>query len=106
MKISLEIDLTKLDKSKIVEKSYKDKSGNNVTQKIYKADLVELKERKFVTEGDTWKLVKTHFLADPQTKEERDAKKPSNFIGSGFQFENKGQTETVTLDDVADGIPF
>lgn len=93
MKISLEINLSALDKSKIIEKTYKNKDGVSVTEKIYKADLVELNEKKFVAEGKDWIMKKTHFLADAQSKEEREAKAKSNFIGSGFVFERKDQQE-------------
>lgn len=89
MKISLEINLSALDKSKIVEKTYKNKEGQDVTEKIYKADLVELKEKKFIAEGKDWIMKKTHFLADPQSKEEREKETKVNFIGSGFMFEKK-----------------
>lgn len=91
MKISLNINLTALDKSKIVERKYKNSEGVEVVEQIYKADLVELKEKKFVAEGPTWIMRKTHFLADPQTREERLAKKKSNFLGEGFIFESKEQ---------------
>lgn len=106
MKISAELDLTKLDKTKIVEKKYKDKDGKEITQKIYKFDVVPLKEPKFVTEGEGWKMLKTHFLADPQTKEEREQKKSSNYIGSGFTFE-RGEKQP-TFNELAEdaGIPF
>lgn len=89
MKINIKLDVSKIDKSKIVEKTYKDKNGNEVTQKIYSFDAVPVKEEKFVAEGDTWIMKKTHFCAEAQTKEERDAKKPTNYIGEGFVFENK-----------------
>lgn len=88
-KISITLDVSKIDKSKIVDKVYKDKDGNEITQKIYKFDAVPCKEVKFVAEGDTWIMKKTHFMAETQTKEERDAKKPTNYIGDGFRFENK-----------------
>jgi hypothetical protein len=94
MKVSLNINLTALDKSKIVERKYKNSEGVEVVEQVYKADLVELKEKKFVAEGPTWIMRKTHFLSDPQTREERLAKKKSNFIGEGFIFESKEQETT------------
>lgn len=88
-KISITLDVSKIDKSKIVDKVYKDKEGNEIVQKIYKFDAVPVKEEKFVAEGDTWIMKKTHFMAEAQTKEEREAKKPTNYIGEGFRFDNK-----------------
>lgn len=106
-KINLTINLSALDKSKIIERKYKNKEGQEVTVKEYKADLVELLAPQFVTEGDTWTMNKTHFLADPQTKQERDMKVKSNFIGEGFQFSNKElkpepkSAQDINLDDMA-----
>lgn len=88
-KISITLNVSKIDKSKIFERTYKDKEGNDITEKLYKFDLIKGKEAKFVTEGDTWKMIKTHFGAETQTKEERDAKKKPNYVAEGFIFENK-----------------
>lgn len=102
MKISITLDVSKIDKSKIVDKVYKDKEGNEVVQKIYKFDAVPVKEEKFVAEGDTWIMKKTHFCAEAQTKEERDAKKPTNYIGEGFRFDTK-ETKPEPITDPSDG---
>jgi hypothetical protein len=91
MKISLEINLSAIDKTKIIDKSYKNKDGVTVNEKIYKLDLVELKEKKLVTAGADWIMNKTHFLVEPQTKEQREKKEKSKFLGSGFVFERKEQ---------------
>lgn len=99
MKINLTLNLSKLDKSKIIDNVYKDKDGNEVKEKLYKMEVVDLKLPKFVTEGATWKMLKTHFAVDPQTKEEREAKKPANFIGEGFTFESKVDNTFDALED-------
>ena len=106
-KISLTIRLNEIDKSKIVERTFTTRDGNTVTNKEYKLELVPLKEEKFVSQGDTWTLIKTHFLAEPQTKEEREAKVKSRIIGDGMEFRNKenpaevgeGQ-ESVNMEEV------
>jgi hypothetical protein len=46
MKIA--INLSKIDKSKIVERKYRNKEGKEVVEKIYNMELVSLKEKKFV----------------------------------------------------------
>lgn len=100
-KLTLKIDLSKLDKSKIKERKYTDKQGVEHTMKEYTMELVELKAPKFVAQGDTWTMEKTHFIVDLQTKEEREAKKPSNFLGDGVIFNKKGD-----YSQVADTIDF
>jgi hypothetical protein len=57
-------------------------------------EAVPLNEKKFVTEGDTWVMYKTHFIVEGQTKEEKQQKINGKYIGSGFQFEEKGTTNT------------
>lgn len=92
-KISITIDLGKLDKTRINNRTFTNKDGQEVTVKEYKLDVVPLKEKKLIKEGDTWKMVKSHFVADSQTKEERENKTQTNFIGDGIMFEKKGETD-------------
>ena len=89
MKISITLDVSKIDKTKIKERTFINKGGVEVTAKDYKLDVVPLKEKKIIKEGDNWILYKTHFVAEPQTKEERDNGQPSNIIGDGVVFEDK-----------------
>lgn len=86
-KLSITLDLTKIDKTRIVERKYQDRDGVEHTAKEYKVDLVELREPKFIKEGSWGRMLKTHFVVQAQTKEEREAKAPSVFIGDGFKFE-------------------
>lgn len=86
-KISITLDLTKIDKSRITERKYTDKAGVEHVAKEYKLDVIPLKSEKFVTEGSWGKMIKTHFVVQAQTKEEREAKADSVFIGDGFRFE-------------------
>ncbi len=94
-KILLTIDLSKIDKSKIIDREYKDADGNVHHAKDYKLDVVALKEPKVTKTGQGWILKKTHFVAETQTKEEREEKKDTKFLGSGIIFEKT----TDPLDD-------
>ena len=87
-KVSITLDLTKIDKSLITERSYQNAAGETVVAKEYKMELVPLKEKKLIKDGGSWQMFKTHFLAQPQTKEEREKKVPSVFLGDGITFEN------------------
>ena len=102
-KISINIDLGKIDKNRIINRTYKNKEGEEVTVKEYKMDIVPLKEKKVIKEGGGWTLVKSHFVADSPTKEERENKTKTNFLGEGIMFENRDE---VVEDIVAGDIPF
>lgn len=109
-KISITLDVTKINKDKIIERTYKNSSGQEVTVKEYKMDLVPLKEPKVLKEGDTWTLKKTHFLAEQREKGETTGE--NNYVGEGFQFfdrtpatEELNATETSEFLHESD-IPF
>ena len=87
-KITVTVDLTKIDKTRIVERKYTNAAGVEITAKEYKMDVVEVKPENFKTiaSGDTWTLVKKFFVADSPTKEERAAQTKTNFIGDGVVF--------------------
>ena len=97
MKLTLELDLAKINKAKIQERKFTTKDGQEVIQKIYKMELVELKIPKFLKKGEGYDMVKTHFLAEKQTKEERANKEKSNFVGDGIQFTNTSDS-TADID--------
>lgn len=97
-KISITLDVSKIDKTKILDRKYTDKAGVEHVAKEYKIDVVPLKAEKFVTEGSWGRMFKTHFVVQAQTKTEREAKAESIFIGDGFRFEkgeNQSQTNTT-----------
>ena len=91
MKIT--IDFTKINKDKIVERKYTNKDGVEVTQKLYSMDVIDVKEPKVVKEGDTWKMIKTHFVAESQTKEEREQQIKTPILGDGLVFEKKEEAK-------------
>ena len=85
-KINITLDLTKIDKSKIIYRTFTNKAGEEVTVKEYRIEAIELQDPKFFKSGDGWNLLKTHFIVEGQTKEERQAKKKSVCVGEGLQF--------------------
>lgn len=105
-KISIKIDLSKIDKTKITERTYTNKEGKEVTVKELALDIVPLKEKKVIKEGDTWTMVKTHFVAEPQTKQERDNGQPSVILGDGIVFENKGESTPPQAKEEVPDFPF
>lgn len=106
-KLTITLELDKLDKTRIQERTYTNKEGVEVKVREYKLDVVPLKEKKTITEGDTWKMVKTHFVCDAQTKEEREAKADTNFVGEAITFEDiDGNAPAQAAQLSEDEIPF
>ena len=90
--INLKVDVTKLDKSKFF-----------VGKKGTYANITVAENMDGESEyGDT------HYVFESQSKEERDAKTPKNYLGNGkeFVFNNNGGTQTVTTETVDDDLPF
>jgi hypothetical protein len=91
--MKIKLDLTKIDKSKIVERSYTNREGKNVVVKELSLETVALKapqpilnKDKQPVEGTTWKLMKTHFVCHEQTKEEKEQRVQSIIVGEGVSF--------------------
>jgi len=85
-KISVTIDVSKINKDKITERKFTNKDGEEITVKEYKIDVIQLREPKHIKELADTNMVKTHFVVEAQTKQEREAKAESVFLGDGIQF--------------------
>ena len=88
--INIKVDVTKLDKSKF----FKGQKGTYAN--ITVAENMD-GESEY---GDT------HYVFESQSKEERDAKTPKNYLGNGkeFVFNNNGRTQAP--ETVDDDLPF
>lgn len=82
-KIQVTLDATKL-RSLISKREYTNKNKETVTLQEVKFELVEVKEPKVIFDGEKHQLIKTHFASVIQTKEERDSKAATVYIGEGF----------------------
>ena len=91
--INIKVDVTKLDKSKFF-----------VGKKGTYANITVAENMDGESEyGDT------HYVFESQSKEERDAKTPKNYLGNGkeFVFNNNGGTPVLSSDDnTDDDLPF
>lgn len=106
-KIQVTLDASKL-RNLISKRSYESKDGTNVEVQEVKFELVEVKEPKQIFAKDTMRIVKTHFACVIQTKEEREAKADTVYIGEGFTSywdDKKPQAEPVQQDFTPD-LPF
>lgn len=81
--INVSIDLTKIDKSKIKEH----KNGS----KYYNFIVAEKTDKGGNPQPDQWG--NTHTVYESQSKEEREAKKPKNYIGNGKEWKPQGQQQ-------------
>ena len=104
-KLVIELEVDKITKAKIVERRYTDKEGHEIIKKLYTFDaIVNEDEQPVVAEGETWVKRKTGFCAEQQTKEERESKAKSNYVGNVFVFEKK--LEVVKPEVKPEEIPF
>lgn len=102
--IEITLNLSNIDKNRIKERTYENKEGIPVTVKEYKITVVPTKEKKFITKGDGWQLLKTHFVVEKRGKDE-----PKNYVGEGFTFEQVSggamNIQTETPEETGE-IPF
>lgn len=82
-KIQITLDAAKL-RTLVSKRSYTDKDGKVIDLQEVKFELVEVKDPKTIFTKDNYRIDKTHFAAVIQTKEDRDSKAPTIYIGDGF----------------------
>lgn len=82
-KISVTLDASKL-RTLVSKRSYQNKEGQQVEVQEVKFELIEVKEPKEIFKKDNMRIMKTHFASVIQTKEEREAKADTIYIGEGF----------------------
>jgi hypothetical protein len=82
-KIQVTLDATKL-RDLVKKREYENKNGEKMQVKEIKFELVPVKEPKTIYNGNGYKIDKTHFASVIQTKEEREAKVDTVYIGEGF----------------------
>lgn len=82
-KIQVTLDASKL-RTLVSKRTYKNKEGQEVEVQEVKFELVEVKEPKTIYTADKYRIDKTHFASVIQTKEEREAKADTVYIGDGF----------------------
>ena len=93
-KIEVILDAVKL-RNLVSKRSFTNKEGLEVELQEVKFELVEVKEPKVLVSGSWGRRVKTHFAAAIQTKEQRDAKEPTVYVGEGHTVYFNTQTAPV-----------
>jgi hypothetical protein len=82
-KIQITLDATKL-RNLVSKREYKNKQGETVQVEEVKFEIVPVKEPKTIFTADKYRIDKTHFASVIQTKEERESKADTIYIGEGF----------------------
>lgn len=93
-KLTVTLDAPKL-RNLVKTRSYQNNQGETVTVQEVKFELVPMKEQKVTYSTDKYDLVKTHFAAAIQTKEEREANAPTVFIGEAIETRWKNEQTYV-----------
>ena len=108
-KITITLDATKL-RNLVTKREFDAKDGTKMQVQEVRFELVEVKEPKIIFEGSGYKLQKTHFASVIQTKEERESKAETVFIGEGVTtiWEQKEQvfSSTPVTEEQSDDLPF
>ena len=108
-KIQITLDASKL-RGLVTKRNYQNKQGEQVELQEVKFELIEVKEPKTIYTKDNMRIDKTHFASVIQTKEEREAKAPTVYIGEGFTtIWDTNKIEVVEAEIVAndeDEAPF
>ena len=108
-KITITLDATKL-RNLVTKREFDAKDGTKMQVQEVRFELVEVKEPKIIFEGSGYKLQKTHFASVIQTKEERESKAETIFIGDGVTtiWEQKEQvfSSTTVTEEQSDDLPF
>jgi len=90
-KILLTLDVSKIDKTRINNRKYTNKEGEEVSVSEITLEVVPIKEPQVIKDTDKYTLKKTHFAVHSSTKEERDGGYKSAYVGNGVQFTNKNE---------------
>lgn len=114
-KIQVTLDASKL-RNLVSKREYQNKQGETVQVQEVKFELVPVKEPKTIYTAEKYRIDKTHFASVIQTKEEREAKADTIYIGEGFTtiWNNAEQPAQVfnavpvseVKDDEHDDLPF
>lgn len=112
-KIQVSLDAQKL-RELVSKRSYTNQQGEYVEVQEVKFDLIEMKpeSKKVIYTHEKFDLIKTHFAVQQQTKEEREANTPPNYIGEGISqvWKNESVPTATTAVEQDDGsgnsLPF
>lgn len=86
-KLSFKIDLTKIDKNKIVERKYTNKNNEEVTVKEYEFEAI-LNKEEVIKQGEGYNLVKLGFITGRGKKLENGEYSKEPIFGDVIELKN------------------
>jgi len=98
--LKAKIDVTKIDKTRIETRTYTDRGGVEVTQKLYPVDIVLIDVPTFIKDFDDAKLVKAGFMVQGQTKEDREAKTKGISLCDVMEYQKKEEKPKQVVEGV------
>lgn len=109
-RITITVEAAKL-RGLIYEEKFTGKDGIERSVQKVKFEIIAVKEPKEIYNAEKFKLMKTHFASVIQTKEEREDKADTVFIGEGVSMvwknEDKQASAPVDNNQVDDDpLPF
>ena len=110
-KIQVTLDAVKL-RNLVSKRNYQNKNGEQVELQEVKFELIEVKEPKQIYEKENMRIMKTHFACVIQTKEQREAKADTIYVGEGFTTiwgsDKKEEVHNATPvnEEEVDDLPF
>lgn len=96
----------------VIKRNYKNKDGQDIEVQEVKFKLIEVKEPKTIFTTEKYRIDKTHFACVIQTKEERESKADTIYVGDGFttvwKSDNREvhQSEILSITIDKDDLPF
>jgi len=87
-KFTFKIDLTKINKDRIITRQFQNQAGETVTVKEYEFEAVP-KTSSMIKEGDSWQLWKTGFISGKSIKQENGSYSKEPIFGDVLEFRSK-----------------
>lgn len=105
-KLALRIDVTRINKEKIVPRTY-EKDGKTITEQNYDMEVVYVGE-KIIKTTDKYELVKVGFVAEKSEKGEDGKYINGTILGDALEFRDPPAPSNVDTGEVTDlsDIPF
>lgn len=93
-KYSFTIDVTKIDKTKLKERTFENKEGLQVTVKEYPFEAI-LNKEEVIKSGDTWEMVKRGFITGKGVKLEDGKYSKEPIFGDIIEIRDKQEASNT-----------
>lgn len=98
-KISIKLNIDKINKSKIKTRSYTNKSGANITVREYEVEVVPIREEKVVHSTDKFDFVKIGFVSDRSVKRPDGSWEDGTILGDAIEIRTRTDSQEPADDE-------